>query len=112
MLVVCGTIITRSYMPGFFEALQNLPEKKPNKHFVTVQGKKYEVSLKKKLWAMEQGEANLLIQDGEIVRKAPEPYARYPMLEKSEEGYFFEGNDIHWPSKIAQGGVTWQIKSE
>jgi hypothetical protein len=33
-------------------------------------------------------------------------------LAKSEKGYFFEDDDIHWPNKIAEGGVTWQTKSE
>mgnify|MGYP004205290359 CR=1 FL=1 len=112
MLVVCGTITIRSYMPGFFEALQKLPEPRIKKHFITVQGKEHEVSLKKKVWAIEQGEENLIIQDGEIVRKPTEAFARYPILQKAETGYFFEADDIHWPKNIGKGGVRWQKKSE
>ena len=107
-----GTTMIRSYMPGFFEALNNLPQPKVKKHFVTVDGKEYEVSLKKKVWALEQGENNLIVKDGEIVRKPIEKFLRYPTLQKAETGYFFESDDIHWPKKIAEAGVTWQKKVE
>ena len=99
-------------MPGFFEVLQNLPEPAVKEFSINVQGKEYEVSLKKKKWAIEQGEENLIVQDGEIVRKAHEPYARYRKLVKADKGYYFEDNDIHWPIDIVEGGVTWQIESE
>jgi len=110
--VVYGIIITRSYMPGFFEALRNLPERKPKKYFITVQGKEYEVSLKKKKWAQAEGENNLIVVDGEIVVKPSPAYARYPLLVKSDKGYIFQDNDMHWPNKISEGGVIWQIESE
>ena len=107
-----GTITTRSYMPGLFEALANMPNQQPNKHLVTVEGKEYEVSLQKKLWTMRQSQENLTMKDGEIVVKAPKLIQSYPVLVETEKGYFFEDNDIHWPNKIAEGGVTWRIKSE
>ena len=108
-----GTTTTRSYMPGLFEALANMPKKEPKKFFITVQGKEYEVSLEKKLWSQQHGEENLVIKDGEIVVKpAPPLKSKYRSLIKSEKGYFFEDGDIHWPNKIAEGGVTWQTKSE
>jgi len=54
-----------------------------------------------------------LKQNIEIAKKpAKSLKASYPTLQEAEKGYFFEANDIHWPSNIAQGGVTWQIKSE
>ena len=59
-----GTTTTRSYMPGLFEALANMPKKEPKKFFITVQGKEYEVSLEKKLWSQQHGEENLVIKDG------------------------------------------------
>ncbi len=100
-------------MPGLIEALQNLPEPKQKKFFVTVQGKEYEVSLEKKIWAKDIGEENLVIKDGEIVKKPVKSLkAIYPTLKEAEKGYLFEDNDIHWPNKIAEGGMTWQIKSE
>lgn len=109
-----GITTTRSCMPGLFEALNNMPKREPKKFFVIVQGKEYEVSLEKKLWSQQHGEENLVFKDGEIVVKPapPSPKSRYRVLVKSEKGYFFEEDDIHWPNKIAEGGVTWQTKSE
>ena len=108
-----GTTTTRSYMPGLFEALKNMPKREPKKFFITVQGKEHEVSLEKKLWSQQHGEDNLILKDGEIVVKpAPLLKSKYRTLAKSEKGYFFEDDDIHWPNKIAEGGVTWQTKSE
>jgi|TARA_R110000803_G_scaffold81114_1_gene147028 hypothetical protein len=100
-------------MPGFFEALSNMPVPEKKKHFVTVQGNKYEVSLEKCLWAIQHGEQNLIMQNGEIIVKpAPKPMTVYTVLEKAEKGYHFEQGDIHWPNEFSEGGVTWQIKSE
>ena len=100
-------------MPGFFDALQNLPEPKAKKFFLNVEGKEYEVPLEKYIWGRDLGMENLMIKDGEIVRKPRRSVtAKYPVLQQADKGYFFEDNDIHWPSKIADGGVTWQIKSE
>ena len=108
-----GTTTTRSYMPGLFEALKNMPKREPKKFFITVQGKEHEVSLEKKLWSQQHGEENLVFKDGEIVvTPAPLSRSKYRSLIKSEKGYFFEDDDIHWPNKIAEGGVTWQTKSE
>jgi len=108
-----GTTTTRSYMPGLFEAWANFPKQEPKKHFVMVQGKKYEVSHEKSKWAIMHGPENLIIKDGEIILK-PKPKAKtkYKTLVKSDKGYFFQDNDIHWPNKVAEGGVTWQIESE
>ena len=100
-------------MPGLFEALKNMPKREPKKFFITVQGKEHEVSLEKKLWSQQHGEENLVFKDGEIVVKPAQlPKSKYRTLVKSQKGYFFEDNDIHWPNKIAEGGVTWQTKSE
>ena len=55
-----------------------------------------------------------MIKNGEIVlkptRKIQVRYSELLVTEK--EGYFFEDNDIHWPTRIAEGGLSWQIKSE
>jgi len=100
-------------MPGLFDALKNMPKREQKKFFITVQGKEHEVSLEKKLWSQQHGEDNLILKDGEIVVKpALLPKSKYRTLVKSQKGYFFEDNDIHWPNKIAEGGVTWQTKSE
>ena len=109
----CGTIMTRSYMPGLFDALKNMPKRETKKFFITVQGEEHEVTLDKKLWAQQYGEENLMLRDGEIVVKPmPKPKTQYSTLTKSSHGYFFQGDDIHWPNKIGEGGVTWQIERE
>ena len=100
-------------MPGFFEALSNMPPLKKKKHFITVEGQRHEVTLEKSIWACRKGEQNLIMQNGEIIVKpAPKPMTVYPVLEKAEKGYHFEQGDIHWPNEFSDGGVTWQIKSE
>ncbi len=108
-----GTTTTRSYMPGLFDALKNMPKRGPKKFFITVQGEEHEVTLEKKLLAQQHGEENLILRNGEIVIKPkPKPKTQYSTLTKSSNGYFFQDNDIHWPNNTAEGGVTWQIESE
>ena len=100
-------------MANIFDALKQMPKREPKKFFITVEGKEHEVSLEKKKWAMKQGEENLVIKDGEItVKPPPKLKTQYKTLIKADNGYFFHDNDIHWPNKIAEGGVTWQIESE
>ena len=113
MSAECGTIMTRGYMPGFFEAMANRPKREPKKFFITVEGKEYEVTLRKKKWAQQHGEENLLVKDGEIVLK-PKPVAKtqYSTLKEAEKGYVFQDDDIHWPTGIADGGKTWLIERE
>lgn len=109
----CGTTMTRSYMPGLFDALKNIPKREPKKFIITVQGEEHEVTLEKKLWAQQHKEEDLILRDGEIVVKpTAKPKTRYSVLKQATKGYMFYGNDIHWPSKIVEGGVTWQIESE
>ena len=108
-----GTIMTRSYMPGLFDALKKWPKRETKKFFITVEGEEHEVTLDKKLWAQQYGEENLMLRDGEIVVKpTPRPKTQYSTLTKSCQGYFFLDDDIHWPNKIGEGGVTWQIERE
>ena len=54
-------------MPGFFEAMANLPKEKPKKFFVSIDGVEHEVTHDKKLWALRHNEEDLIIKDGEIV---------------------------------------------
>jgi hypothetical protein len=100
-------------MTGIFDALKQMPKREPKKFFVKVEGKDYEVSLEKKKWAMNQGEENLIIKDGEItVKPPPKLKTQHMTLIKAEKGYVFQDNDIHWPRGVAEGGVTWQIEHE
>ena len=100
-------------MPGLFEALAKMPKREPKKFFITVEGTKYEVALEKKQWALQHGEENLMIKDGEIVLKPkPKPKTQYSVLKESKKGYVFQDNDIHWPTEIVEGGKVWLIEQE
>jgi len=100
-------------MPGLIETLQNLPEPKEKKFFVTVQGKEYEVSLEKKKWTLQQGEDNLIVKNGEIVLKPkPKPKTQYSVLRQAQKGFVFQDDDIHWPTGIQKGGKIWLIEQE
>jgi len=101
-------------MNELLKALKALPEVKPKKHFVTVDGKQVEVSLQEKLHIMQQGENNFVLEEGKLVKKEPRAIkSRYKKLLASEsKGYHFLDNDIHWPEKIDEGGLTWQIEYE
>ena len=100
-------------MTGIFDALKQIPKREPKKFFVKVEGKDYEVSLEKKKWAMNQGEENLIIKNGEITVKPPKKLrTQHRTLKKAEKGYVFQDDDIHWPKEIAEGGVTWQTEHE
>jgi len=108
-----GIIMTRSYMTELFDALKKVPKKEPKKFFINVQGIEHEVTLEKKLWAKRHGEENLMFKDGEIVVKPTiRKKTQYSTPTQSSKGYFFQNNDIHWPNKIAEGGITWQIERE
>ena len=94
------------------KALRNLPPQNPKKHFVTVQGKKYEVTLKEKLEMMKHGEENYIRIDGKFEIPKPKAKTRYSTLKQSTKGFSFEQNDIHWPNDIVNGGSVWLIEYE
>ena len=87
---------------------------KPKVHTVCIGGQNVVVTLAKKLEVLKHGEdAYHWISATEFALKPPpKPRTKHKTLKKSEQGYFFEGNDIHWPNEIAEGGVTWQTSSE
>lgn len=101
-------------MNELLKALQGLPETKSKKHFVTVDGKEIEVSLKEKLRIRQHGEDNFTLDGGKVVRKQPRAIkSKYRKLLPSEnKGYHFMDDDIHWPERIGEGGLTWQIEYE
>ena len=108
-----GTITTRSWMSEIFKALAKLPKREPKKHFVTVEGKRIEVSLEKKLEIIKHGEESYMLEDGNIVLKpTPKLKSKFKKLLASENGYHFVDDDIHWPEKVAEGGRTWQTEYE
>lgn len=100
-------------MPGFFEALSNLPKPVPKKHVVTIQGKEIQVSLQKKLEIQRAGEDNYMLVDNKIVLKPkPKAHRKFPVLCQTEHGYSFYDKDPHWVQGIVEKGHTWQIESE
>ena len=93
--------------------LQELPPVPEKKHYVTIQGKKVEVSLKKSLEVMMHGEdAYIWKGDQFVLKPKPKIKTTYRILKKDEKGYDFIDNDIHWPNQIIEGGYTWQRESE
>ena len=101
-------------MPGFFEAFAKLPPQKKKVHTVTIQGQSIVVTLQKKLEVMRHGEHAYKWKSATefMLKPKPKPMTVYPVLRKSDKGYSFLMDDIHWPDKIQAGGVTWQIESE
>ncbi len=100
-------------MSELLKALQNLPPIPEKKHFVTIEGKKIEVSLAQKLKIMQHPEEDYMLKGEEIVLKPkPKPKTRYPILKKATKGYVFQDGDIHWPNAVVEGGETWLIEQE
>tara|TARA_B100001059_G_C17476879_1_gene399763 strand:- start:134 stop:436 length:303 start_codon:yes stop_codon:yes gene_type:complete len=100
-------------MSAIFDALKNLPELKPKKHFVMIDGNEIEVTLEKKLEIMRHGEDKYMVEDSKVVLKPiPKIKSKFKKLIESEKGYYFVDNNIHWPEKVAEGGKTWQIEYE
>tara|TARA_R110000737_G_scaffold3093_1_gene10771 strand:- start:1116 stop:1418 length:303 start_codon:yes stop_codon:yes gene_type:complete len=100
-------------MSELLKALQNLPPLTKKKHFVIIQGKTVEVSLQKSIEVIQHGENSYMWKGDEFVLK-PKPTIKttYRTLQKDDRGYDFLDGDIHWPNKIIEGGVTWQIEQE
>jgi len=96
---------------------KGLPPKPPKKHFVTIQGKQYQVSLQKKLEIQRHGEENYMVKPAKfgpeiLLKPVPKPKTRYSVLKKADKGYTFEQGDIHWPNDVVEGGETWLIEYE
>jgi len=104
-------------MSEFLKALQGLPQPSEKKHFVIIQDKQYEVSLKKKLEIRQHGEENYMVKITDVgpefvLKPKPKPKTRYSVLQRAGKGYSFEQGDIHWPNGIVEGGETWLIEYE
>ena len=101
-------------MPGFFEAMANLPKKKDKVHTVTIQGQSIVVTLEKKLEVMKHGESEYIWKSPTefVLRPKPKKKTSYPVLVDVEKGYHFQDNDIHWPKEIGEKGKAWLIQSE
>jgi len=105
-----GTILIRRWMSELFKALNNF-KTVAKKHTVLVNGQEIEVSLQKKLEIIQNGADNYTIKDGLIISKPKRrPGVVYPVLKKTERGYWFHRGDIHWPEEIIEGGESWVIE--
>ena len=100
-------------MPGFFEAMANMPVPVVKKHIVTIQGKEIEVELAKKIEIMRSGEDKYMLQNNTVVlRPSPKTNRRFPELRTDENGYNFHEGDPYWVQGTIEEGHTWQIESE
>ena len=101
-------------MPGFFEAIGNLPPIKEKIHTVTIQGQSIVVTLEKKLEVMRHGEdAYKWKSQTEFVLKPRSKIGVvYKNLRKADKGYNFYDNDPYYPKDIVEEGYTWQINPE
>lgn len=104
-------------MSELLKALRNLPPKKENKHFVTIEGKRYQVNLQKKLEIMRNGEQNYMIKPAKfgpeiLLKPIPKATTEYSVLKKADKGYSFLDGDIHWPNAVVENGDAWLIEQE
>ena len=100
-------------MPGFFEALKNIPEPKKVVPKVTIDGREFEVSIELFKEIQKHGEQEYTVKNDKIVIKPRSPArGKYPVLAKGEKGYNLLDSNMFWPTDKVEGGVTWQIESE
>ena len=104
-------------MSELLKALQGFKPRPEKKHFVNIEGKQYEVSLKKKLEIMQNGEENYMIKPAKfgpqiLLKPKPKRKQGYSVLKTATRGYVFEDNDIHWPNGVKDNGETWLIEYE
>ena len=101
-------------MPGFFEAMNNLPPVKKKVHTVTIQGQSLVVTLEKKLEVMLYGEDAYKWKSATefVLKPRPKVGVVYPRLQKADKGYNFYDNDPYYPKDIVEGGFAWQVDTE
>ena len=103
-------------MPGFFEALDKFDKnRKPNKHFVTIDGLNIETTLEQKLQIQRTGEHAWMCQKGPngiILCKKPIVPAeqKQTQLVKGTTGYKFYNKNPFWVEKVDDNGYVWKIK--
>ena len=103
-------------MKELFEALKQLKPQETKKHFVTIEGKQFQVDLLKKIEMQRVGEQNYLVKNSKFGPKfvlKPKLNKRgYKMLRKAEAGYNFYDHDPYYPMDYVTGGWQWQTESE
>jgi len=95
-------------MPGFFEALTNMPEPKKVIPKATIDGREFEVSTELFKEIQKHGEQEYTVKNDKIVMK-PQSQAkrRYPMLAKGEKGRDLLDANMFWPTDEVDGGYEW-----
>lgn len=95
-------------MPGFFEALKNMPEPKKVVPKVRINGQEFEVSADLFKEIQKYGEQEYKVENGKIVMN-PQAQARrrYPMLAKNLKGYDLLDGNMFWPTDKVDGGYEW-----
>ncbi len=104
-------------MSELFKALQQFKPRPEKIHYVNIEGKQYQVSLKKKLEIMNNGEENYMIKPAKfgpeiLLRPTPKRKHLYSVLKPATKGFVFEDSDIHWPNDIKDNGEAWVIEYE
>ena len=89
----------------------------PKKHFVTIDGRKIQVPLAKKLEIMKLGESAYMLKPAKhhpeiVLMPKPRPKTSYSVLSTAEKGYTFQQGDIHWPNGVVEGGQAWLTEYE
>ena len=96
-------------MPGFFEALKNIPEPKKVVPKVTIDGREFEVSTELFKEIQKHGEQEYTVRNDKIVMKPQllHTWRRYPMLAKGEKGLDLLDGNMFWPTDEVDGGYEW-----
>lgn len=95
-------------MPGFFEALKNMPEPKKVIPKVTIDGREFEVSAEMFREINKHGLNEYTVRKDKIVMK-PQSVARrrFPTLHKGENGHSLLDGNMYWPTDKVDGGYEW-----
>ena len=101
-------------MSEVLKALRAGPRRLEKQHTVCIEGRKVTVSLEQKKEILSKGEQSYhwVSPIKFELRPLPKPKTQFSVLVKSDKGYSFEDNDIHWPNGTKHGGETWLIESE
>jgi hypothetical protein len=95
-------------MPGFFEALKNIPEPKKVVPKVTIDGREFEVSTELFKEIQKHGEQEYTVRNDKIVMKRrSQARSKYPVLAKGEKGHDLLDGNIFWPTDKVDGGYEW-----
>ena len=99
-------------MPGFFDAIDALQQRKPDTLYVVIEGEKIEVSPEQFKEIIKHGAENFYLKSGKITLRTRKKAIEYPVLMKSQKGYKLLDGNPYWPESVVEGGFAWQIDYE